>query len=63
MRAASVLTTDPFVSHGPSLLSLEEVLARADVVVIGAPHDAYAKSEISQPVVDIWNLRGGGVVI
>lgn len=63
VRAADVLTTDPFVSDDPSLVSLEEVLVRADVVVIGAPHDAYAKSEISQPVVDIWNLRGGGVVV
>jgi UDP-N-acetyl-D-mannosaminuronic acid dehydrogenase len=63
VSAAEVLTTDPYVADDPSLLALEEVLSRADLVVIGAPHDIYAKSEIEQPVVDVWNLRGGGVLV
>jgi len=63
VRAAAVLTTDPYVTDDPSLVSLEEVLARADLVVIGAPHDMYAKSDINQPVVDIWNIRGEGVLV
>jgi UDP-N-acetyl-D-mannosaminuronic acid dehydrogenase len=44
-------------------VSLEEVLTRSDLLVIGAPHDLYAKSEIRQPVIDIWNLRGEGVLL
>ena len=63
IHAADVLTTDPYVSRDPSLLSLEDVLSKADLLVIGAPHDLYAKSEIHKPVVDIWNLRGEGVLI
>ena len=63
VRASEVLATDPYVTDDPSLSTLEEVLARADLVVIGAPHDLYAKSEIHQPVVDVWNLRGGGVLV
>jgi len=63
VRSAEVLTTDPYVTDDPSLTSLDEVLARADLVVIGAPHDTYAKSEIDQPVVDIWNIRGEGVLV
>ena len=63
VRAAGVLATDPYVTDDPTLRGLEEVLARADLVVIGAPHDLYAKSEIDQPVVDVWNLRGGGVLV
>lgn len=63
VSAAEVLTTDPYVADDPSLDTLEEVLSRADLVVIGAPHEIYAKSEIEQPVVDVWNLRGGGVLI
>jgi len=51
------------VTDDPSLSPLEDVLARADLVVIGAPHDLYAKTEIDQPVVDVWNLRGGGVLV
>ena len=63
VRAAEVLATDPYVTDDPTLKSLEDVLARADLVVIGAPHEVYAKSEIDQPVVDVWNLRGGGVLV
>jgi len=63
VRAADVLATDPYVTDDSSLSTLEDVLARADLVVIGAPHDLYAKTEIDQPVVDVWNLRGGGVLV
>ncbi len=63
VRAADVLATDPYVTDDSSLSTLEDVLVRADLVVIGAPHDLYAKTEIDQPVVDVWNLRGGGVLV
>jgi UDP-N-acetyl-D-mannosaminuronic acid dehydrogenase len=63
VRAKAVLTTDPFVTVDEGLSPLEQVLDRADLVVIGAPHRAYAELTIRQPVVDIWNLRGDGVVV
>ena len=63
VRAAGVLTTDPFVAVDGNLTPLEQVLERADLIVIGAPHAMYADLPIDQPVVDIWNLRGDGVVI
>jgi UDP-N-acetyl-D-mannosaminuronic acid dehydrogenase len=63
VRAAAVLTTDPFVTVDDDLSPLEQVLDRADLIVIGAPHRAYAEVAIDQPVVDIWNLRGKGVVV
>jgi UDP-N-acetyl-D-mannosaminuronic acid dehydrogenase len=63
VRAADVLTTDPYVTDDPALTSLDEVLARADLVVIGAPHETYAKAQIDRPIVDIWNLRGEGVLL
>jgi UDP-N-acetyl-D-mannosaminuronic acid dehydrogenase len=57
------VTTDPFVSLDidKDLLPIDVVLNRSDLVVIGAPHRAYAELEITQPVIDIWNLRGNGV--
>src|SRR5581483_2777863 len=58
VRAKEVLTTDPFVTVDDSLSPLDQVLERADLVVIGAPHALYADLDIRQPVVDIWNLRG-----
>ena len=63
VRAHAVLATDPFVETDDDLSPLEQVLDRADLIVIGAPHRAYAHVAIRQPVVDIWNLRGDGVVV
>ena len=63
VRAREVLTTDPFVQVDDNLSPLEQVLEQSDLVVIGAPHRLYADISITQPVVDIWNLRGDGVVV
>ncbi|HYF74329.1 MAG TPA: nucleotide sugar dehydrogenase [Nocardioides sp.] len=59
-RAGRVLTTDPYVSDDPDLLPLEQVLAEADLLVVGAPHAAYRDLEPSVPVVDVWNLLEEG---
>jgi UDP-N-acetyl-D-mannosaminuronic acid dehydrogenase len=63
VRAARVLTTDPYVSIDSNLSPLDEVLAQADLIIIGAPHRLYADLPISQPVIDIWNVRGNGVFV
>jgi UDP-N-acetyl-D-mannosaminuronic acid dehydrogenase len=60
-KAGAVLCADPHVSTDHNLVSEEELLERSDLVVIGAPHRRYATLEISQPVVDIWGVRGEGV--
>ena len=60
-KAAHVLCTDPYVTNDPELCPLSEVLAEADLVVIGAPHQEYAKLDLQAPVIDIWNLFGQGV--
>jgi UDP-N-acetyl-D-mannosaminuronic acid dehydrogenase len=62
-KAANVLCTDPFVTTDPNLVSVEEVLAKSDVLVIGAPHSAYRTLKPKQAVVDIWNLLGNGVLV
>ena len=62
-KAAEVLTTDPHVKSDPELVPLEDVLARADLLVIGTPHPAYADLSPGQPVVDIWDLFGKGVAV
>jgi UDP-N-acetyl-D-mannosaminuronic acid dehydrogenase len=60
-KAAAVLTTDPYVATDGDLVSLDEVLERADLLVIGTPHRIYADLAPTQPVVDIWDLFGKGV--
>jgi UDP-N-acetyl-D-mannosaminuronic acid dehydrogenase len=62
-RAREVLTTDPYVATDTTLSPLEEVVARADLLIIGAPHRAYADLACDVPVIDIWNLRGEGSLI
>ena len=62
-RAKDVLTTDPFVTTDPNLLTLDEVVARSDILIIGAPHSVYRGLVTDKPVIDIWNLRGEGTLV
>jgi UDP-N-acetyl-D-mannosaminuronic acid dehydrogenase len=62
-KAKSVLCTDPYVTIDPDLTPLQEVLERSDVLVIGAPHDAYREMETKLPIVDLTNLRGRGSLV
>jgi UDP-N-acetyl-D-mannosaminuronic acid dehydrogenase len=63
-RAAMVLTTDPLVKTDPELLSLDEVIARSDLLILCAPHRAYRALDFAgKPVLDIWGALGGANVI
>jgi UDP-N-acetyl-D-mannosaminuronic acid dehydrogenase len=60
-KADAVLCTDPYVTVDPGLLPLEEVLARSDLLVVGAPHPEYRGLVTDQPAADIWDVLGHGV--
>jgi UDP-N-acetyl-D-mannosaminuronic acid dehydrogenase len=62
-KADSVLCTDPYVTTDPDLLPLSDVLDRADLLIIAAPHPEYTGLETTKPVADIWNVLGKGVVV
>ena len=62
-KAKAVLCTDPHVTVDKTLRPLDEVLAEADVLVIAAPHPEYRGLVTDKPVVDVWNLLGGGVLV
>src|SRR5688572_21830537 len=62
-KAREVLCTDPYVTVDPDLVELDEVLERADILVIGAPHSQYRSLEPRQDVVDVWNVLGRGVCV
>ena len=57
VEACEVLCTDPYV-HDLSLVSLEEAIQRADIVIIGAPHSVYRDLAIpaDKIVVDVWGF-------
>jgi UDP-N-acetyl-D-mannosaminuronic acid dehydrogenase len=63
LRADRVLCTDPYVSAAvdADLVPLDQVVAESDLLVIGAPHRAYADLVTDLPVIDMWNLLGAGV--
>jgi UDP-N-acetyl-D-mannosaminuronic acid dehydrogenase len=58
LECRRVLCTDPYVPD-PDLTPLAEVLDRADLLVVGAPHTCYRGLTFRQPVIDITATVGG----
>jgi UDP-N-acetyl-D-mannosaminuronic acid dehydrogenase len=57
VEAKEVLCTDPYVVD-PKLVSLEDAVHRADVVILGAPHSTYRDLQFSKEkvIVDVWGF-------
>ena len=63
-RCKNVLTTDPHVTTDTSLLPVEEVIKKSDVLILCVPHKAYKNLKIhGKPMVDIWGAMGAGVKV
>jgi UDP-N-acetyl-D-mannosaminuronic acid dehydrogenase len=64
-KAKEVLATDPYVPAevDDTLLPLDDVLSRADILIVATPHRQYRDIDTSKPVADVWNLLGNGVLI
>ncbi|QDZ17003.1 nucleotide sugar dehydrogenase [Humibacter ginsenosidimutans] len=62
-KAKAVIATDPYVTEetDDTLLPLDAVLSKADILVIATPHPEYRSVRTEKPVADIWNLLGDGV--
>ncbi len=60
VEAREVICTDPFVKD-PTLVSLDEAIARADIVILGAPHSEYRDLQIpkNKKIVDVWGFWRG----
>jgi UDP-N-acetyl-D-mannosaminuronic acid dehydrogenase len=59
LEALDVLCADEYMRDDPGLIPAEEVIRRADILFIGAPHKRYAKLDfLGKPVIDVWNLLG-----
>jgi UDP-N-acetyl-D-mannosaminuronic acid dehydrogenase len=58
---AEVLPTDPYV-RDDRLLPLDEVLARSEILILGAPHAVYRELEVGgRDIIDVWGAMGGGI--
>lgn len=62
-KADQVLCSDPYVTVDQDLVSTEDLISRCDLIVIGAPHNQYRTLRFEQPVADVWNCLGDGVLI
>jgi UDP-N-acetyl-D-mannosaminuronic acid dehydrogenase len=62
LKARETLCTDPYVADD-RFVPLDDVLKRADVLVIAAPHADYAALDTRKPVIDMWGLTGQGVLV
>lgn len=62
-RSKDVLCTDPYVTTDQELVSLDEILGRADLLIIAAPHKQYAELMTDKPIIDIWNVCSQGVQV
>jgi UDP-N-acetyl-D-mannosaminuronic acid dehydrogenase len=60
LKARETLCTDPYVADD-RLVPLDEVLRRADLVIVATPHPEYRDLAADCPVADIWGITGAGV--
>jgi UDP-N-acetyl-D-mannosaminuronic acid dehydrogenase len=52
----NVHISDPFVKGENRLISLEDLIEKCDIIIIGAPHSQYSLIKFHKHVVDVWNL-------
>ena len=62
LKARETLCSDPYISDD-RFTPLPEVLDRADLLVIAAPHPEYRGLVTDKPVADIWGVTGRGTRI
>lgn len=59
LEARQVLCSDPYIQD-PEFVSLDVLVERSDLVVVGVPHRQYRDLRVDPAkVVDVWNLIGG----
>lgn len=58
IEARDVIFSDEYIQD-PGFLPAEEVIRKADVIFIGAPHKRYRSIDFQgKPVIDVWNMLG-----
>ncbi|MEV4133704.1 nucleotide sugar dehydrogenase [Dactylosporangium sp. NPDC049742] len=60
LKAKETLCSDPYVKDD-RFVSQDEVLAKADLLIIAAPHSEYRDLQTDIPVADMWGITNKGV--
>jgi len=64
LQGAEVLCSDSQVTMDKTLLKLEEVIERADLLILCTPQTEFKSADyLGKPVIDIWNYLGDGNLI
>lgn len=57
LKARAVLCTDPFIADDATLLPVDEVVEKSDVLILCTPHKSYRAIDAKgKPVVDVWGF-------
>ena len=62
VKAGETLCSDPYIAD-ERFTPLPEVLDRADLLVIAAPHPEYRDLATDKPIADLWDVTGRGTRI
>lgn len=63
VEVKELYVSDPYI-QSPKMISTEDLIAQADVIVVATPHSQYRSLDYKgKIVVDIWNLQGEGLLI
>ena len=62
LKANAALCSDPYITD-ERFTPLEDVLERADLLIVAAPHPEYRDLVTDKPVADIWGVTGRGTRI
>jgi UDP-N-acetyl-D-mannosaminuronic acid dehydrogenase len=62
LKANETLCTDPYIVD-ERFTPLDEVLERADLLVIASPHPQYRDLRTDKPVADMWGIAGQGMLV
>jgi UDP-N-acetyl-D-mannosaminuronic acid dehydrogenase len=63
LECGEVLCSDPYLDL-EWLVPLDELIERADLLVVGTPHKVYRTVDFGgKPVVDIWNATPDGTSV
>jgi UDP-N-acetyl-D-mannosaminuronic acid dehydrogenase len=60
LKARETLCTDPYIAD-ERFVSLDEVLNRADLLVVATPHEQYRDLAADVPIADMWGVTGRGM--
>jgi UDP-N-acetyl-D-mannosaminuronic acid dehydrogenase len=60
LKAKETLCSDPYVKDD-RFVSQDEVLTKADLIIIAAPHPEYRDLQTDIPVADMWGITNKGV--